>query len=95
MCELPCALAEAGTSRPPTGTASCTRGAVSKCGEHTDPRQLRSLSSRTGTPHVRGGKGEATQRHRGIKIDEKSYISVVRRKGRTKWTRGHREMAMV
>lgn len=38
---------------------------------------------------------EETPRHRGIKIEEKSYISVVRRKGRTRWTWGHREVVMV
>lgn len=38
---------------------------------------------------------EETPRHRGIKIEEKSYISVVRRKARTRRTRGHREVAMV
>lgn len=40
-------------------------------------------------PHVHGRIGEATPRYRGIKIEEKSYISVVRRKGRIEWTRGH------
>lgn len=38
---------------------------------------------------------EETPRHRGIKIEAKSYISVVRRKARTRRTRGHREVAMV